>query len=45
MLVTAPGELFYLGNKETRNEDEKEIALKAAKFESDVIFKISIYDQ
>ena len=44
-LVTAPGELFYLGNKDTRNEDEKKIALKAAKFESDIIFKIAVYDE
>jgi HrpA-like RNA helicase len=44
-LVTAPGELFYLGNKDTRNEDEKKIALKAENFDSDVIFKIDIYNQ
>jgi hypothetical protein len=29
----------------TKNEDEKKIALKAENFDSDVIFKIDVYNQ
>ena len=44
-LVTAPGNFFYLGNKETRKDDEKKITLKASNYDSDIIFKISVYDE
>ncbi|CAF0990066.1 unnamed protein product, partial [Brachionus calyciflorus] len=40
-LVSAPGNLFYLGNKETRKEDLKAISKKSSDHSSDILFKLS----
>ena len=42
-LITAPGDIFYFGNKETRKEDLLNISAAAADFNSDIEFKINWY--
>lgn len=44
-LMTAPGDVFYLGDRTTRDEDEKKIALLASNFDSDIKFKIDVFQK
>ncbi|XP_065670997.1 uncharacterized protein LOC136089200 [Hydra vulgaris] len=43
-LITAPGDIFYLGNKETREKNLKKVSEKASEFQSDILLKCTIYN-
>lgn len=44
-LITAPGDIFYFGDKETKNEDLQKITAASADFNSDIEFKINWYNK